>query len=104
MHFCPTFSQSNLESPLKDPYRKPSNDKFLLCSTIQYSFDLRALSSEHNYFIMSESMIYVRPKYSSISNKEYCLLFQKQNEQQINAQTYTNSLPSHFISVGGQLL
>lgn len=63
---------------------------FLLYSSIQYSFDLRALSSEHNYFIMDESMIYVEPKYSSINNKEYCLLFQKQNEQQINTWRHTH--------------
>ena len=31
-------------------------------------------------------MIYVGPKYSSINNKEYCLFFQKQNEQ-VNTHT-----------------
>lgn len=39
---------------------------------------------------MAESMIYVGPKYSSINNKEYCLLFQKQNEQQINTFRHTH--------------
>ena len=69
------------------PNRRNFNDKFLLYSTIQYSFDLRALCSEHNYFIMGELMINVEPKYSSINNKEYWLLCQKQNEQH----THTNT-------------
>lgn len=65
---------------------------FLLYSSIQYAFDLRALSSEYNYFIMAKSMIYVGPKYSSINNKEYCLLFQKQNQQQVNTRRHTHKI------------
>lgn len=58
---------------------------------IQYSFDLRALCSKHNYFLMDESMIYVGPKCSSINNKEYCLFFLKLNEQQVNIHTHRHT-------------
>ena len=85
------------------PNRRTFNDKFLLYSTIQYSFDLRALCSEHNYFIMGESMINVEPKYSSINNKEYWLLCQKQNEQHTHTQKQKppKFSPSHLsLTVG----
>lgn len=55
---------------------------------------------------MGESIIYVGPKYSSINNKEYCLLFQKQNEQQRNTHRHTHkhkpsrSGPSHLSLTG----
>lgn len=61
-------------------------------STIQYSFDLRALCSEYNYFIMGELMINVETKYSSINNKEYWLLCQKQMN---NTHTHTHISKNH---------
>jgi hypothetical protein len=83
----------------RHPSRRAFNDKHLFYGSIQYLFDLRALSSEHNYFIMGESMIYVEPKYSSINNKEYCLLLQKQSEQQINTCTHTIKISSPHLSL-----